>query len=147
MNEVCATVPRRGGRVIKTLSNIRFIRSAATSRPDEKKPPTGETPKEPSVAYVSSGTERHPYEAYVSPEPRRWRSIEAAPDIVALIEWFWENRHRLPTEPCRFSPWQNIINPAKFYDALAIDAKAYLGGPRSRVIGEDLRSLRERFAP
>lgn len=140
MNALSAPSSLLGGKVIKTLSNIRFIRSTSTSRPDEKTQDTltRETPKQPSEAYVPPGP--------AQPKIRRQR---VGPDPVneELIRWFSDNRGRLPTEPYRLTPWQNIVNPTRFYEALTNDIAAYPDGPRSHVIGEDLRSLRERFPP
>lgn len=65
------------------------------------------------------------------------------PDTEALIAWFNAIRAHLPAEPHQIKAWQRIVNPARFYDALALDIAAYPHGSRSHVIGEDLRHLRK----
>ena len=147
MTQIADFAGQPAGKVIKTLSNIRFIRSTATSRPDEKTQDTltRETPKQPSEAYVPA----EPPKPKAEPQARRGRRRRVEPDPATeeLIRWFSDNRERLPTEPYRLTPWQNIVNPTRFYQALSRDIDAYPDGPRSHVIGEDLRSLRERFGP
>ena len=157
MTQIADSPGQPAGKVIKTLSNIRFIRSTATSRPDGKTQDTltRETPKEASEAYVP------PEPPKPKPKPtaslcvsarrqaRRGRRHRVEPDPVTeeLIRWFRDNRDGLPTEPYRLTPWQNIINPTRFYEALSRDIDAYPDGPRSHVIGEDLRTLRHHFEP
>ncbi|MBU0678450.1 MAG: hypothetical protein KJ626_10065 [Verrucomicrobia bacterium] len=147
MTQIADSAGHPAGKVIKTLSNIRFIRSTATSRPDGETQDTltRETPKQPSEAYVPP----EPPKSKPKPTARRGRRHRVDPDPVTeeLIRWFGDNRDGLPTEPYRLTAWQNIINPTRFYEALSRDIDAYPDGPRSHVIGEDLRSLRERFPP
>ena len=151
MSNQCATTSPPGGRVIKTLSNIRFIRSPRTPRQttaDEAPSPKDlmrETQKQASEAYVQRDHEPAAT-VQVRPPPHRRtnrRTVTPDPDTEALIAWFHAIRDRLPAEPYQLTAWQRIVNPTRFYDALAMDIAAYPHGPRSHVIGEDLRHLRE----
>ena len=143
------TAPQHGGKVIKTLTNIRFIRSPGGPRPT----PQGQSPKD-----LMRETQKQASEAYVQrdhepaatvqvrPPPHRRtnrRAVTPNPDTEALIAWFHAIRDRLPAEPYQLTAWQRIVNPTRFYEALAMDIAAYPHGPRSHVIGEDLRHLRE----
>ena len=143
------TAPRQGGKVIKTLTNIRFIRTPDSPRPapQEQSPKDlmRETQKQASEAYVHRD---HEPAATVQtrPPPRRRtnrRAVTPDPDTEALIAWFHATRERLPAEPYQLTAWQRIVNPQRFYDALTMDIAAYPHGPRSHVIGEDLRHLRQ----
>jgi hypothetical protein len=115
-----------------------------------------ETQKQASEAYVH-GDHEPAATVQVRPPPHRRanrRAVTPDPDTEALIAWFHAIRDRpacagdphadrLPAEPYQLTAWQRIVNPTRFYDALAMDIAAYPHGPRSHVIGEDLRHLRE----
>ena len=140
MTQTANFANRPSGKVIKTLSNIRFIRSTGTPRPNEKTQDTltRETPKQPSEAYVPP----EPPKQKPEPKPRRGRRRRIDPDPATeeLIRWFRDNREGLPTEPYRLTPWQNIVNPTRFYQALTKDIDAYPDGPRSeeRRVGKSV---------
>ena len=148
MNTASATT--QGGKVIKTLTNIRFIRSPRTPRQtvaDESPSPKDlmrDTQNQASEAYVQRDHE--PAAVQVRPPPQRRtnrRAVTPDPDTETLIAWFHAIRDRLPAEPYQLTAWQRIVNPPRFYDALSMDIAAYPHGPRSHVIGEDLRHLHE----
>ena len=159
MNKPCETATPPSGRVIKTLSNIRFIRSFRTPRQttmsESTKDLIRETQKQASEAYVQRDHEpacpleferRSADTVKVSPPPHPWRKRQAVtsdPDTEALIAWFYAIRARLPAEPYQLTAWEKIANPTRFYDALAMDIVACPNGPRFHVIGKKLRHLRE----
>lgn len=164
------TAFRHGGKVIKTLTNIRFIRSLGGLRLPAAPvaAQAGPPPQEQSLKSLVRKTQKQASEAYVQrdheqaatvqvrPPPQRRsnrpacarshadrRAVSSDPDTEVLIAWFHEMRARLPAKPFHLTPWQRIVNPMRFYDALVMDIAAYPHGLRSHIIGEDLRHLRE----
>lgn len=133
--------PRPSGKVIKTLRNIRYIRPQPPASPQN---PVVKSKEQVSETYVQK---QHKPAVRVQPpapppaRPRR-NPVTPAPEATMLFDWFHTERPHLPNHPFALTPWQRIINPQRFYEAIARHIAAYPAGPRAHVITEDLAHLR-----
>lgn len=78
-------------------------------------------------------------DAQFVPHPLRPVAEDLA--TVALVAWFLAQRGHLPVDPYILAPGVTVTAPLAFYAALAADCVAYPAGPRSDVLGDDLRAL------
>jgi hypothetical protein len=71
-------------------------------------------------------------------------SREFSPELCELIGWFRLPWHMLPGEPFTLRPGHRVVDPQKFYGALAHDIRAGPDGPRARspALQRDLGDLR-----
>ncbi|MBU0755607.1 MAG: hypothetical protein KJ645_10745 [Planctomycetes bacterium] len=70
------------------------------------------------------------------------------PETVSLILWFLdEGQHRLPAEPFQLTPWQRVVDPHLFKDALlfCISAGPEIANLRHGTFAADLKRLHELF--
>jgi len=73
----------------------------------------------------------------------RW-DLESAP----LIKWFTEKgQHLIPDEPFQLSPWQKIVDPRLFKEAIffGISVGPDKVGLRHGTFADDLKRLKELF--
>jgi hypothetical protein len=61
-------------------------------------------------------------------------AVGFAPDLAVLVLWFRHARALgwLPDEPFTLAPWQQVVDPAKFYAALELDMAIGPDGARAK---------------
>jgi hypothetical protein len=66
-------------------------------------------------------------------------------EMFELVAWFGDHQDRLPHEPYDLAPAVKVVDPARFYTALARDIAAGPRAARARtgVLTEELRRLRD----
>lgn len=137
------------GRVIKTLSHIRFIRSVSTPSCIENgegaKTIVTQSPKQPYVPYVPEYLVSADAAMVYKPPCRSKRPQPAITATTPLIAWFIAEKDSLPKDPFDLAPWLHVLNPAKFYASLMRDVERYPFGARSAGVEDDLVKLYHLF--
>ena len=70
------------------------------------------------------------------------------PEASDLIRWFLdEGQRRIPSEPFQLSPWQRVVDPGLFKEAILFDVSLGPTGPRNHcgAVIADLKRLKELF--
>jgi hypothetical protein len=64
-------------------------------------------------------------------------AVGFGPDLAELVLWFHHARAVgwLPDEPFTLAPWQQVVDPARFYAALELDIAMGPGGARAKLGG------------
>ena len=78
--------------------------------------------------------------------PRPIRVVEPppewSPEDAALVEWYRSHRDEIPAAPFQLSPGVTVVDRELFLAVIDRDVAAGPGGPRRRVLGEELAALR-----
>ena len=137
-----SSIQRPGGKVIKTLKHIRYIRSTPPASPENL---IVEPKEQASEAYVQH--QHKPAGRVQSPAPPYGRArrspVTPAPEAEMLFDWFHAERPHFPDHSYNLTPWAKVANPARFYEAIERDIAMYPDGPRSHTLIDDLLQFQQ----